>query len=116
MLIIDRQASGSERVTRETAKALTRKNLDMDFGGAAIINDAASGERYEIARASRLSCLIAKGGVAVIRPVFLRPAHERCYPAAVDHRSDCRCRTGQVQGGLGRESCREGGGRDVWGW
>src|SRR3546814_5653284 len=64
MLIIDRQSSGSERVTRETAKALTRKNLDMDFGGAAIINDAASGERYEIARASRLSCLLAKGGVA----------------------------------------------------
>src|SRR3546814_16377541 len=64
---------------------------------AAIINDAASGERYEIARASRLSCLIAKGGVAVIRPVFLRPAHERCYPAAVEHRGDCRCRSGQVQ-------------------
>src|SRR3546814_17655438 len=50
MLIIDRQSSGSERVTRETAKALTRNNLDMDFGGAAIINDAASGERYEIER------------------------------------------------------------------
>src|SRR3546814_14040312 len=52
MLIIDRQSSGSERVTRETAKALTRKNLDMDFCGAAIINDPADGERYEIGRAS----------------------------------------------------------------
>src|SRR3546814_15285344 len=91
------RSSGNERVTRETAKALARKNLDMDFGGAAIINDAASGERYEIARASRLSCLIAKGGVAVIWPVFLRPAHECCYPAAVEHRCDCRCRSGQVQ-------------------
>src|SRR3546814_17204960 len=96
MLIIDRQSSGSERVTRETAKALTRKNLDMDFGGAAIINDAASGERYEIASASRLSCLIAKGGVAVLRPVFLRPAHEVCYPAAVTHPCARRCPSGPV--------------------
>ena len=68
--------SGNERVTGETAKALARKNLDMDFGGAAIINDATSGERYEIARASRLSCLVAKDGIAVVWPVFLRPAHE----------------------------------------
>src|SRR3546814_11286839 len=99
MLIIDRQSSGSERVTRETAKALTRKNLDMDFGGAAIINDAASGERYEMAGASRLSCLLANGGVAVIRHVFLRPAHESCSTAAVDPRCHCRYRSSPVKGG-----------------
>src|SRR3546814_17603408 len=82
MLIIDRQSSGSERVTRETAKALTRKNIEMAFGVAAIIKDAVSGDRYELDRASSLPCLIATGGVAVIRPAFLRPAHECRHPAS----------------------------------